>query len=67
MKIYTRHGDAGETSLWAGARVPKDDPRVEAIGAIDECNAAIGLVLAEGVMSPLGNSSRCPSRPIHDR
>jgi len=41
-KIYTRGGDSGETSLGGGARVGKDDPRVEAYGAVDEANAAIG-------------------------
>lgn len=42
-RIYTRGGDAGETSLGSGARVAKHTPRVEAIGAVDEANAAIGL------------------------
>lgn len=42
MKIYTRTGDAGETGLFGGPRVPKDDPRVEAYGAVDEANAALG-------------------------
>jgi cob(I)alamin adenosyltransferase len=42
-RIYTRGGDAGETSLGDGARVPKHDLRVEAYGTIDEANAAIGL------------------------
>lgn len=42
-KIYTRGGDAGETSLGDGARVPKHDTRIEAMGAVDESNAAIGL------------------------
>lgn len=46
MKIYTRTGDAGETGLFAGGRVPKDHPRVRAYGDIDELNAAIGLALA---------------------
>jgi cob(I)alamin adenosyltransferase len=41
--IYTRGGDAGETSLGDGARVAKYDPRVEAFGTVDEANAAIGL------------------------
>jgi cob(I)alamin adenosyltransferase len=45
MKIYTRTGDKGETGLFGGARVPKDDARVEAYGTIDEANAAIGLSL----------------------
>ncbi|HET7752365.1 MAG TPA: cob(I)yrinic acid a,c-diamide adenosyltransferase [Anaeromyxobacteraceae bacterium] len=42
MKIYTRSGDSGETGLFGGPRVPKDDPRVEAYGAVDEANAALG-------------------------
>jgi cob(I)alamin adenosyltransferase len=43
MKIYTRTGDQGETGLFGGARVPKDDARVEAYGTVDEANAAIGV------------------------
>ena len=46
-KIYTRTGDAGETGLGDGARVPKDSLRVHALGDIDEVNSAIGLLLAE--------------------
>ena len=46
MKIYTRRGDQGETDLFGGARVRKDDPRVAAYGAVDELNAALGLALA---------------------
>jgi cob(I)alamin adenosyltransferase len=42
-RIYTRGGDAGETSLGDGARVKKDDLRVEAFGTVDEANAAVGL------------------------
>ena len=42
-RIYTKTGDAGETGLFGGPRVPKDDPRVEGYGEIDELNAAIGL------------------------
>jgi len=44
MKIYARTGDAGETGLFGGARVGKDDPRVEAYGTIDELNACLGVV-----------------------
>ena len=47
-KVYTRTGDAGQTSLVGGARVRKDDPRVEAYGTVDELGAHIGL-LAEMV------------------
>ncbi len=46
MKIYTRRGDKGETDLFAGGRVPKDDLRVEAYGAVDELNAVLGVALA---------------------
>ena len=46
MKIYTRTGDAGETSLMGGDRVPKDDLRVTAYGEVDEANAAIGAARA---------------------
>jgi cob(I)alamin adenosyltransferase len=42
-RIYTRGGDAGETSLGDGSRVPKHALRVEAFGTVDEANAAIGL------------------------
>jgi cob(I)alamin adenosyltransferase len=45
-RIYTRAGDAGETSLGDGSRVPKTDPHVVAYGAVDELNSALGLVLA---------------------
>jgi cob(I)alamin adenosyltransferase len=47
-RIYTRGGDAGETSLGDGRRVRKDDARLAAYGNVDELNAALGAVLAEG-------------------
>ena len=50
MKIYTRTGDAGDTGLFGGGRVPKDDPRVEAYGDVDELNAVIGMARAIEVM-----------------
>ena len=43
-RIYTRTGDGGETRLATGETTPKDDPRVEAYGDVDETNACIGLV-----------------------
>jgi len=46
MKIYTKTGDAGDTGLFGGGRVPKDDPRVEAYGDVDELNAVIGMARA---------------------
>jgi cob(I)alamin adenosyltransferase len=45
-RIYTRAGDAGQTSLGDGQRVSKADLRVEAYGAVDELNALLGVVLA---------------------
>ena len=45
-KIYTRTGDDGTTGLGDGTRVAKDDPRVEAYGAVDELNSVIGVILA---------------------
>ncbi len=56
MKIYTRTGDAGDTGLFGGARVRKNDPRVEAYGTIDELNASLGLCRAlqlPEVLAPL--------------
>ena len=46
MKIYTKTGDKGQTSLLFGQRVSKDDRRVDAYGTIDEANSAIGLALS---------------------
>jgi cob(I)alamin adenosyltransferase len=48
-RIYTRGGDAGETSLGDGSRVSKTDARLEAFGAVDELNSIIGVVLAGDV------------------
>jgi cob(I)alamin adenosyltransferase len=46
MKIYTKTGDAGDTGLFGGGRVPKSHPRVEAYGDVDELNAVLGLARA---------------------
>jgi cob(I)alamin adenosyltransferase len=46
MRIYTRTGDEGTTGLFGGGRVPKDDPRVDAYGEVDELNAVVGLAVA---------------------
>ena len=44
MRIYTRTGDDGQTGLYGGGRVNKDDVRIEAYGTVDELNAALGIV-----------------------
>jgi cob(I)alamin adenosyltransferase len=46
-KIYTRTGDAGDTELFGGKRLSKSDPRIEALGAVDETSAALGVVRVE--------------------
>jgi cob(I)alamin adenosyltransferase len=53
VKIYTRTGDAGETSLFDGSRVSKADSRVDAYGDVDELNAWLGLVRANRVDADL--------------
>jgi len=53
MKIYTRRGDTGETDLFAGGRVGKDDVRVEAYGAVDELLAVLGVAAADSAQADL--------------
>ena len=53
MKIYTRTGDAGETSLFGGTRVPKNDPRIDAYGTVDELNAFVGAARASAPKSAI--------------
>ncbi|AFM13747.1 cob(I)yrinic acid a,c-diamide adenosyltransferase [Turneriella parva] len=55
MKIYTKTGDSGETSLFGGGRVQKNDKRVTAYGEIDELNSFVGALLAN-----LGDKSGTP-------
>ena len=56
VKIYTRTGDNGETSLFGGTRVSKSDPRVDAYGEVDELNAFLGFVVA--ALSSRADSAR---------
>lgn len=46
-RLYTRSGDRGDTGLADGSRVRKDDARIQALGSLDECNAQLGLLLAQ--------------------
>lgn len=55
-RIYTRKGDDGTTGLGGGQRVPKDSPRVQAYGTVDELNSAIGLALAHGLVPKLAGA-----------
>jgi cob(I)alamin adenosyltransferase len=52
VKIYTKTGDDGKTGLLASGRVPKDAPRIEAYGTVDELNAALGVARAAGLGVP---------------
>lgn len=52
-KIYTKTGDAGETGLFGGARVPKDDARVQAYGTVDELNAVLGVARTHDAPEPI--------------
>ena len=47
MKIYTKSGDAGETSLWGGGRVSKSHPRVSTYGTVDEANSFLGFAISQ--------------------
>ena len=54
MKIYTKTGDTGETSLFDNTRVSKADARVDAYGEVDELNACLGVARAGGVDEEIG-------------
>ncbi len=51
-RIYTRRGDAGQTSLVGGQRVPKDAPRIECYGAVDELNSYVGVACVTAASDP---------------
>lgn len=55
MKIYTKTGDKGQTSLYTGKRISKSDPVLEALGAVDECNCAIGVAISHLPKATLPN------------
>lgn len=52
MKVYTRTGDSGMTSIVGGERLPKSSPRIEAYGTIDELNSWLGILIASGECPP---------------
>ena len=55
-KVYTRTGDDGTTGLGGGQRVPKDSPRIEAYGTVDELSSAIGVAVALGLQTRLAEA-----------
>lgn len=58
-KIVTRTGDNGTTGLGDGQRIPKNSPRIEAIGTVDETNSMIGIVIAECLAEPTADPDLC--------
>jgi cob(I)alamin adenosyltransferase len=56
VKLYTRTGDGGETSLFDGTRTRKDDARVDAYGEVDELNAWLGLVRTAALDAAVGDA-----------
>ena len=66
MKIYTRRGDRGETDLFGGPRVAKDHLRVEAYGAVDELNAALGAALADTAHQDIRDLARSIQGDLFD-
>jgi len=65
-KIVTRTGDDGTTGLGDGTRVPKDAPRVAALGDLDELNSALGCVLAEPVPAPVHDALAAVQNDLFD-
>jgi cob(I)alamin adenosyltransferase len=53
MKIYTRKGDKGQTSLIGTSRVDKDSPRIQAYGTVDELNSVLGLTVLSAGSPPV--------------
>lgn len=66
MKIYTRGGDTGETSLIGGGRVEKSDPRIESYGTVDELNSFVGLARAGGLPEDLDTQLELVQNDLFD-
>ena len=66
MKIYTRTGDTGETSLLGGQRVAKNDPRIEAYGTVDELSALIGVARTAWPGSPIDQQLAAVQNDLFD-
>jgi cob(I)alamin adenosyltransferase len=64
VKIYTKTGDSGQTSLFDNTRVSKADPRVDAYGEVDEVNACLGAAIAAGVPDDLASELRAIQKDL---
>jgi len=65
-RIYTRTGDGGTTGLADGSRVAKDSPRIEAIGAVDELNSTLGVLLAETLPDGISSALQDAQHDLFD-
>lgn len=65
-RIYTKTGDAGETSLGNGQRISKTDSRIVAYGSVDELNSVLGVVIATGVPEPIAARLRHIQNDLFD-
>lgn len=66
MKIYTKNGDAGTTSVWGGRRLKKYDDQVEAYGTVDELTSMLGLILTHDISEPDKKLLTDIQRDLHD-
>ena len=65
-RIYSRRGDLGETSLFSGPRVGKDQPRIVACGTLDELSAFLGLARAERLLPEIDKTVRAIQKKLLD-
>lgn len=66
MKIYTKRGDSGQTDLFGGDRVGKDELRVSAYGDVDELNSFVGVAAASGLDPELGETMQTIQSALFD-
>ncbi len=64
MRIYTKFGDKGNTQLLGGGVVPKNDPRVEAYGDVDELNSVLGIAIGFCEVEPISSSLGAVQRDL---